>query len=156
VSPSNGAARDDSLLCPSVPFDTPEAQVFGVAGGTVEEPRVHYLRTTISLPFPQVRDLATGVDPSELFRTAAPCAGTACGHNHAGRCTLIDSIVDGTQTVVENLPRCRIRSRCMWWAQVGAEACRRCPQVVTLDFAQTAEMRGIAQPKSIPGLELDR
>jgi hypothetical protein len=156
VAPSNGESRAQSHLCPSVPFDTPNAQVFGVSGGSVEAPRVHYLRTTISLPFPGVRELAEGVDPSELFRTAAPCAGSQCGHNDGGRCTLIDSIIGGTNPVVDDLPRCRIRNKCMWWAQVGAEACHRCPQVVTLDFAQTPQMRGIAQPKSIPGLQLEK
>ena len=71
--------------------------------------------------------------PDEVFRIAAPCACSGCGHfdSTQSSCTLAQKIVRWVPMVSESLPVCSIRSECRWWQQEGRAACLRCPQVVT-------------------------
>ena len=134
-------------LCPSAPHDSEGARLFAVVGGTPEHPETAYLGQT--RPFTdELLKLAHPVTPGEVFRFAAPCAQRGCGHFDAGtdRCRLAERIVSALPAVVHKLPPCAIRGSCRWWKQEGAAACRRCPQVVTLDYAPGEEMRTAAVP----------
>ena len=131
------------ILCPSAQPQCQGAEVFGVVGGTADAPAVAYL------PGPQpvtdaLMQLATPVRPGEVFRIAAPCACSGCGHfaPEASQCRLVAQIVQWRPSVVDKLPPCSIRSACRWWQQEGKAACLRCPQVVTEHFTSILEMRG--------------
>ena len=128
---AEGDARGGaSLLCPSAPPEMADSVVFGVVGGTYEQPRVAYLK----VPQPvteEVLALARPIAPGEVFRFAAPCATSACRHFHGGRCSLATRVVELLPVAVEGLPPCRIRPSCRWFRQEGIAACFRCPQVVT-------------------------
>jgi hypothetical protein len=119
--------------------------VFGVVGGTPEEPRVGYLEGTLPVT-PDVLALVGEVDPMEVFRMAAPCAGGACQHFDGARCRLVARIVDGVPPVVDQLAPCAIRSWCRWWREAGPEACRRCPAVVTSHVQPSDSLRRAADP----------
>lgn len=140
-------AADKPLLCPSAsPYDA-EARVFAVVGGSVAAPQAAYLEASIPVT-PDVLALAGPVDPAEVFRAAAPCANHRCGnfdHEDHG-CRLARKTVRLAPVVVHRLPRCAIRSSCLWWAQEGASACQRCPQVVTWNAAASDAMRQAADP----------
>jgi len=125
-------AAPRQTLCPSAPPDWEGSQVIGVAVGTADAPAVAYL----SEPQPVTEALlalARPVNPTEVFRFSAPCAGTGCGHFSAeeSKCKLADKIVRWAPVVVDKLPPCTIRPDCRWWKEQGRAACMRCPQVVT-------------------------
>jgi hypothetical protein len=140
-------SSDPSLLCPSAHPDMAGARVFAVVGGTADAPRADYLEHAVPLT-DSVRALAQPVDPAEVFRVASPCVQGACQHFDGGEhiCRLARKTATLAPIVVERLPRCAIRPTCRWWAQEGVSACRRCPQVATLNFTPGDAMRVAADP----------
>jgi len=129
MDPTN---RDDpeSPLCPSARPEMAGAVIFGVVGGTVEQPRVAHLARPLPVT-DELLALVAPVSPLAVYRTAAPCAASACVHFKDDRCRLATRAVQTLPLVAEVLPACRIRRDCRWWRQEGADACRRCPMVVT-------------------------
>jgi len=122
-------------MCPSAQPDWEGSQVIGVVGGTADEPQVAYLAEPTPVT-DELLALARPVTPTEVFRIAAPCANTGCGHfsKEQSQCKLAQKIVRFAPVVVEKLPACSIRPDCRWWQQEGRAACMRCPQVVTDRF----------------------
>jgi hypothetical protein len=140
------------LLCPSAQPEMTDSVVFGVIGGTVEEPRLAYLTE----PHPVTDELfalSGPVNPTEIFRFAAPCAAHACQHFDGSNCRLATRIVQLLPVVVERLPSCRLRPKCRWWQQEGKAACMRCPQVVTEDY-RPSELTRQAADCSLPAKSL--
>ena len=135
-----------SPLCPSTTHpEQGESVVFGVVGGTVESPRLAYLRE----PQPVTDDLLAvsgSVGPTEIFRFAAPCAASGCQHFDGTDCRLVQRIVGMLPTVVDVLPACQLRSNCRWWQQEGKAACLRCPQIVTKTYHPSDTQRQVATP----------
>ena len=117
---------------------------FGVRGGDVADPRIQYLDSTVPVD-EHLLELAGPVDPLEVFRFAAPCAGSGCQHFDGTDCKLVDAVVQ-LPAVVRHAPRCAIRRECRWWAQTGLDACLRCPMVVTSDRTNRVELREAATP----------
>jgi hypothetical protein len=134
-------------LCPSAQPDWDGARLFAVVGGTPDRPETAYLDQTQPVT-PELLELAGPVAPAEVFRFAAPCAGSGCAHfDGAGHsCRLAEKTVRLAHSVVEMLPRCAIRSSCRWWQQEGPAACRRCPQVVTVNYAPSEVIREAGDP----------
>src|SRR4051812_11836908 len=126
-------------MCPSAQPDWEGSKVIGVVGGTAEAPQVAYLAEPTPVT-DELLALARPVTPTEVFRIAAPCANTGCGHfsKEQSKCKLAEKIVRWAPMVVEKLPACSIRPDCRWWQQEGRAACMRCPQVVT-DRLQSPE-----------------
>lgn len=137
-------------MCPSAPHDEPGAHVFAVVGGTLEEPSVAYLDKPLPMT-QELIDMAAPVDPAEVFRISAPCAGSKCSHFNTTQhsCRLATRTVALAQVVVTKPPRCAIRTTCVWWAQEGVSACLRCPQVVTHDFAADETTKDAADPHNL-------
>ena len=140
-------ASDPSVLCPSAHPDMPGTRVFAVVGGSAGQPRADYLEHAVPLT-PEIRALAGPVDPAEVFRVASTCVEGACQHFDKGQhtCGLARKTAALAPIVVERLPRCAIRVSCRWWKQEGVSACRRCPQVATLNFMNGDAMRAAADP----------
>jgi hypothetical protein len=139
------ANQDDQPLCPSARPEMDGAVVFGVVGGTVAEPRVAHLVR----PLPVTEELLALVEPASplaVYRTAAPCAQSACAHFAANRCRLVSRIVDELPAAVDGLPACRIRPDCRWWRQEGKAACLRCPLIVTELSNPTEALRQATDP----------
>jgi hypothetical protein len=97
-----------------------------------ERARLGYLAEPIPLT-DELLSLTAPVQPAEVFRFSAPCAGDDCQHFDGRDCSLISKAVALLPAVVTRLPACRVRSTCRWWLQEGRAACARCPQVVTQD-----------------------
>jgi hypothetical protein len=135
----------NSPLCPSARPEMEDSVVFGVIVGTSEEPRLAHLIE----PQPVTDDLlalADPVEPTEIFRFAAACAGDDCQHFDGVKCRLATRIVENLATVSEELPPCSIRSSCRWWQQEGKDACVRCPQIVTDTYSPSDRLRQAADP----------
>ncbi len=132
-------------LCPSAQPEMEGSVVFGVVGGTAEEPRLAYL-TEPQPVTPAVLALSDPVKPTEIFRFAAPCAGSRCMHFDGSKCRLATKTVELVPVVVDVLPLCRIRAQCRWWRQEGNAACMRCPFIVTENYQPSEEVRQAADP----------
>jgi hypothetical protein len=137
-----------SYSCPSAQPDMQEARVFGVLSGTPRAPRIAYLKAEAVIDANAVPDTGA-LDPVEVFRFAARCEEGRCAQFADGRCSLGQRLVEGLDEVVDTLPSCTLRPTCRWYAEQGAPACRRCPQVVTLIPRGTDKLsRAAALPKA--------
>ncbi|MGF7238910.1 MAG: nitrogen fixation protein [Frankia sp.] len=132
-------------LCPSAPAGADGAVVFGVVGGTVDEPRTGYLPAAV-LPTPDLLAATAPVTPTEVLRFASPCAGARCLQYDKGTCSIGRRLVDVAAPVVARLPRCAIRPDCRWWREQGVGACLRCPGVVTTRYAPPPDATAVAGP----------
>lgn len=124
--------------------------MFGVVGGSPDAPETAYLEASQPIT-DELIQLAKPVSADEVFRFAAPCACSNCGHfdNEQSRCRLAQKIVRWVPMVSESLPVCSIRAHCRWWQQEGRQACMRCPQVVTRNHHPSAAMRDAADPERV-------
>jgi len=143
--------RDEHVdFCPSAQPEMEGALVFGVIGGTPEHPLVGYLDQPQDAT-PDLLALAEPVEPTEVFRFAAPCAESGCQHFDGGSCQLGRKLVQQLPLGVQRLPRCRLRPSCRWWREQGPAACQRCPLVVTKDFRAGPPLRAAADPSVAAG-----
>ncbi|GBF80660.1 nitrogen fixation protein [Aphanothece sacrum] len=136
-------------LCPSSNRpELPNSIVFGIIGGTVENPRVTYLKK----PQPvtdELMALAAPVTPAEVFRTATTCATNKCLHFDGSNCRLAQRVVEQFPIVEEKLPSCAIRKDCRWFQQEGKAACMRCPQIITDNYNASELIRQVSMPTTI-------
>jgi hypothetical protein len=126
-----------------------DARVLGVVSGEDGAPRLAYLNESVPASAELLAEAAPA-EPGEVFRLAARCEQSRCTHFDGGRCQLASRIVEGLAAVTDKLPPCIIRSTCRWYSQEGAQACFRCPQIVTLNVDASAALRAVAgsQPAS--------
>ena len=117
-------------LCPSAQPTMADSFVFGVVQGTADEPRLRHLARPQPVS-PELLQMAEPVSPTEVYRFAAPCAGSACCHFDGTNCQLAGRVVRFLRPVIDALPPCHLRPNCRWWQQEGKAACLRCPQIVT-------------------------
>lgn len=132
-------------LCPSARADGDNARVFGIVTGTVNDPRVRYLKQ--ARPSVESTSKLQGkVTPEEVFRVAATCEEKMCQHFDGQDCRLAIRIAAQLTIVTDQLPPCAIRRDCRWWHQEGKAACVRCPQVVTDHYNLSKLMINVAMP----------
>jgi hypothetical protein len=130
--------------CPSARPD-PGSVVFAVRTGDPDGHGVRYLDRTVATTL-ELLELTGEVDPREVFRFGAPCATSACAHFTGSRCSLVQRIVDELPPAVEDLPPCRLRARCRWFAEERGAACLRCPAILTLQPTPSPSMAHAASP----------
>ena len=124
-----------ALSCPSADPGWEDAQLLGVVAGTSQAPETLFIGPRPADP--ALLALAAPATPAEVFRFTARCREGACGNFAGGQCRVAAAVVGHLSPVVDGaLPRCGIRAHCRWWHEQGAEACRRCPAVVTDDRAR--------------------
>jgi hypothetical protein len=134
-------------LCPSAQPEMHGSVIFGVIGGSVERAQVGYLAAPRPVAGePLIAQLP--VHPTEVFRIAAPCAGTACQHFDGTNCRLVSRTVQLLPPASGDTPPCAIRPYCRWWLQEGKQACLRCPEIVTRMYEPTEAQRLAAAPNS--------
>lgn len=135
------------MHCPSAQPDDPQAAILGVVRREEGTARIQILPQTLP-PGTLTGYVPSSLRPTEVLRFTAPCAEQGCVHFDSNRCQLADRIVARLPPVVERLPPCAIRRTCRWFSQEGAEACRRCPQIITEPYAPSDVMREVAQSRS--------
>jgi hypothetical protein len=137
----------EQLTCPSAQPDMEGARIIGVLSGTPEAPRVAYAPPGVTIALESI-DLGDLPAP-QVFRFAATCEQHRCAHFDGARCSLAQRIVAQLPEVVDILPRCQIRLTCRWYAEEGAAACRRCPQVVTMIPRRNDDLNRVAAPPTL-------
>ena len=132
----------ETTVCPSANHKETGAVLFAVVAGTPEKPEVAYLDATQPITA-EILEMAGTVEPTEVFRFAAPCSKTGCQHfnGEQSSCQLAAKVVKLLPAAVNKLAPCPIRKTCRWWQQEGVAGCQRCPQVVTLNYAPSEAMR---------------
>lgn len=130
MEPSNGTAPK-TLDCPSAQPDMAGARIFGLIGGTVEQPRIQYLKKSAVVGKDRESKLGD-IDPTKVFRFAATCEQSRCIHFSGETCALAHRVAKQLTPVVDVAPSCQIRNTCRWHAEQGVQACLRCPQVITM------------------------
>lgn len=139
-----------TTLCPSSRPELPGSVVFGVISGTVDQPRVAYLKN----PQPVTEELialAEPVTPAEVFRTASACATHQCQHFDGSNCRLAQRVVQQLPIAETQLPPCAIRKDCRWFQQEGKAACMRCPQIITDNYNASELVREVSIPTTLGG-----
>jgi hypothetical protein len=119
------------------------ARPFGIIGGTATETRIAFFKKSAQDGF----DWQTrygDADATRLFRFAARCETTGCGHFAGGGCSLGHRVRTTLPAVVDALPACLIRASCRWHAEQGDDVCLRCPQVVTMIPADDGPLNRVA------------
>ena len=119
--------------------------LFGVVGGSSDAGLVGYLEE----PLPPTADVlarAEPLEPTAVFRFAAPCEESACAHFDGTDCRLAAKVVDLLPPVVAVLPPCPVRQGCRWWRQEGRSACLRCPMISTSAAHPSETLRQAADP----------
>src|SRR5437868_15401460 len=135
------------LLCPSAQPDWSNSIAIGVVSGSAHEPRTTNFPNAVPVG-EKLLALSEPVNPTEVFRFAAPCICNGCAHFQDQEGSLITKIVQLFPAVVDHLPACPIRPQCRWWKQEGRAACLRCPQVVTDNCNPSDSMRLVSDPEA--------
>lgn len=92
----------------------------------------------------EVLAMSAPLRPTEVFLLAATCAEGKCPHFDGTDCQLATRIVKRLPPVVDSLPVCMIRKDCRWYSQEGSAACLRCPDVTTVSYNLSDEIREVS------------
>ena len=134
------------LLCPSsIAAADGSAKVFGVVNDDRGSQRTSYLSKPVPLTLDLLR-LTEPISPDRVLRVADACVEDACAHFDGQTCRLASRIRYQLEPIVSELPKCGIRHSCRWWRQEGAEACRRCPQIIRESFTDNESFMKAALP----------
>jgi hypothetical protein len=132
-----------SKLCPSAQPGMDRAMVLGVVQQDGPRPVVEYLNGRVPAT-PEILAMAAPLKPTEVFRLAATCAEHKCPHFDGADCRLATRLVTMLPPVVDTLPPCTIRKECRWFAQEGAAACMRCPEITTISYDLSPQVREVS------------
>jgi len=132
-----------SKLCPSAQPGMDNCRVLGVVQQEGPTPRLAYLNQPLPAT-PDVLALAAPLKPTEIFRLSATCAEGKCPHFDGADCRLATRVVQILPAVVDALPPCTIRKDCRWYSQEGGAACKRCPEITTISYDLSAQVREVS------------
>ena len=110
----------EQQICPSTTGETQNSQIIGFIGA---DGVVANIPTQI--PLTDEMRASIGPQPERIFRLAGPCIQSKCANWENQACALIGRMreeVDRRQVATEpvgKLPRCAIRSACVWWRRPG-------------------------------------
>jgi len=120
-----------------------QCQVLGVVRRNGPAPMLEYLNEHLPAG-PEVLAMAAPLKPTDMFRLAATCAEHKCPHFDGADCRLATRVVQILPAVVDSLPPCIIRKDCRWYSQEGGAACKRCPEVTTVSYDLSPQMREVS------------
>ena len=124
------SSKPTDYTCPSASPDMADARVLGVVLGDEHEPRVAYLEKGVAVP-PEALNPIEGVSPTRVLRFAGKCLSSGCAQFQEGRCRLGRDILASVDPAPDRVPDCSIRPTCRWFAENGAEVCKRCARIMT-------------------------
>ena|SRR5215831_4585429 len=132
-----------SKLCPSAQPGMERCSVLGVVRQEGPAPTLQYLNQLLPAT-PSILAMAAPLKPTEVFRLAATCAEHKCPHFDGTDCRLATRVVQILPAVVDSLPPCVIRKECRWYSQEGGAACRRCPEITTVSYDLSPQVREVS------------
>ncbi len=138
-----------SKLCPSAQPGMDGCRILGVVQSDGPTPVLQYLSEILPAT-PEVLAMAAPLKATEVFRLAATCAEHKCPHFDGTDCQLATRVVQILPVVVDTLPPCIIRKDCRWYSQEGSAACRRCPEVTTVTYDVSPQVRAVSGLPVVP------
>jgi hypothetical protein len=132
-----------SKLCPSAQPGMDKCRVLGVVQQDGPTPRLMYLNQILPAS-EEVLAMTAPLKPTEVFRLAATCAEGKCPHYDGTDCRLATRVVKILPAVVDALPPCTIRKDCRWYSQEGGAACRCCPEITTVSYDLSEQVREVS------------
>ena len=132
-----------SKLCPSAQPGMDECRVLGVVQREGPAPMLIYLNQHLPAT-PDILAMAAPLKPTEVFRLAATCAEHKCPHFDGADCRLATRVVQILPAMVDTLPPCIIRKECRWYSQEGGAACKRCPEITTVSYDLSPQVREVS------------
>jgi hypothetical protein len=130
-------------LCPSAQPGMDECRILGLVNWQGVSPKLEYLSELVSAT-PELLSMAAPLKPTEVFRLAATCAEHQCPHFDGTDCRLAARVVQILPAVVDSLPPCIIRKSCRWYSQEGGAACQRCPEITTVTYDLSPDVRAVS------------
>jgi len=130
-------------LCPSAQPGMDECRILGLVQWEGPAPKLQYLNQHVPAT-PAVLAMAAPLKPTEVFRLAATCAEHCCPHFDGADCRLATRVVQILPAAVDTLPPCIIRKDCHWYSQEGGAACKRCPEITTVSYDLSPEVRAVS------------
>jgi hypothetical protein len=126
------------------------ARPFGVLAGSVDAVRIAFFKKDAMQNFDWRQRFGT-LEATQVFRFAATCEKSACGHYDAAadKCALGSRVATALPPVTDALPPCLVRPTCRWHAEQGSAVCLRCPQVTTMIPAGQGPLQSIAAPTGL-------
>lgn len=118
-------------------------RILGVVRRDGPAPILDYLNQHVPAT-PEVLAMAAPLKPTEVFRLAATCAEHKCPHFDGEDCRLATRVVQILPAVVDSLPPCIIRKNCRWYSQEGGAACKRCPEITTVSYDVSPQVREVS------------
>jgi hypothetical protein len=132
-----------SKLCPSAQPGMDRGMILGVVQQAGPRPVVEYMNERVPAT-PEILAMAAPLKPTEVFRLAATCAEHKCPHFDGADCQLATRVVRILPAVVDRLPPCVIRKECRWYSQEGEAACKRCPEITTVSYDLSSQVREVS------------
>ena len=132
-----------SKLCPSAQPGIDQCRILGVVQREGPTPMLEYLNQLVPAT-PEILAMAAPLKPTEVFRLAATCAEHACPHFDGADCQLATRVVQILPAAVDTLPPCIIRKECRWYSQEGGAACKRCPEITTVSYDLSPQVREVS------------
>ena len=137
-----------SLCCPSAQPGMPGAVVHGVVDAA--SGRVAYLQTPQPVT-PELLAMTAPLQPTEVLRFSAACAGDSCRHYTGSCCSLVQRLVQIVPAPEAfTLPACSVRRTCRWFVEQGKAACLRCSEIVTDGYDRDPLLAAASQPPEHP------
>ena len=134
------------MLCPSASETMENPTVVGFVDASAGKATIGYLKIPVTANS-ELLALA-GPYPTQVFRLAAACMKERCVHQAEGKCSLVTRVVEVLAKVTQKIPPCSIRAKCVWWDERGADACLRCPQIITTNHQPSDAERIAAGPSA--------
>ncbi len=141
---------ETTRFCPSAQPLLGNSLVLGTVNRLGGKPSVTLLEHPVKVTEGTILAFAGGqIRPTDVFRFAAPCEQCGCNNWSGSSCRVAERLVQILPAVGSELPRCKLRPVCQWFAQEGGAACVRCPQVQTDNASLETALNSVA-PANIP------
>ncbi len=82
-----------------------------------------------------IQSLPEDTTPEKQYRFSGKCVESGCHQWNKGKCGVIDKIYKMNEAVLKTFEapdiQCYLTPTCRWFHQIGSEACKVCPYIVT-------------------------
>lgn len=117
--------------CPSSACSE-NASVLGIVN---EHGIVDILSKPVKVTEDFIEELDQNTEPEKQYRFSGKCVESGCNQWNKGKCGVIDKIYRMNEAVLKDFEEpfinCYLIHDCRWHHQIGKDACKVCPYIVT-------------------------
>jgi hypothetical protein len=147
MADDSSAHHEARRFCPSAQPSLDNSLILGTVAHHNGEPEVRLLEHPVKVTQGTILAFAgTEIQPTQVFRFAAPCEKCGCNNWSGTNCRVAERLVQILPWPGHDLPKCKLRPVCQWFAQEGGAACWSCRHVQTDDASLEAALNSPANP----------